>query len=162
MAAAILGLTGSTISEAGQQQPTFKTVTVTIHRVAATDNLDGDFIKKDEADFYARVWIGGFSHRTETMSKDDARPNWRISESVTANVVPIKICMMDDDGGLEEKDDHVDINPQEGEKCLNLWYNTTTGQISGDLAGPSTRMFATRGGGKDSDKARIWFSISHQ
>lgn len=163
--AALAGLAGTSLTAAGQaaqSQPAFRNITVTIHRLAATDNLDGDVLKKDNADFYAKVTIGGYLTKTEVMSKDDARPNWVIREAVTGSVVPITIQVFDDDGGLEDKDDHVDINPRERVKDLNLWLDTNTGRIRGDATGVAGTQIMSRGGGKDSDKARIWFTVNYQ
>jgi hypothetical protein len=136
-----------------------KMITVTIIRLKEINNLDEDFPRKDQADFYARVHIGSESTRTETMSKDDFRPNWVIQHRATGNIVPIHIRVMDDDGGMEEKDDHVDINPKIGEKTLVLKYNVRTGRITGDATGRRGQTIHTRGGGKDTDKAQIWFSV---
>src|SRR5688572_31779619 len=74
-------------------------VTVTIHRLKEINNLDEDFPRKDQADFYARVHIGnGEGTRTETMSKDDFRPNWVIKHQASGTIVPIHIRVMDEIG----------------------------------------------------------------
>jgi hypothetical protein len=139
--------------------PQTKTVTVTISRVKEINNFDKDIPRKDQADFYARVWIGSTGKRTEVLSKDDGRPNWVVSAPVKGNTVKIRIRLMDDDGGLEEKDDHADICPKIGKKDLDLVYNLRTGRISGDVTGRRGAVIHTRGGGSDSDKAEIWFSV---
>jgi hypothetical protein len=139
--------------------PTAKMVTVTIHRIKEINNMDTDLPRKDQADFYARVWIGTKSKKTTVLSKDDGYPNWRVSSSVSGNMVSIKIRVMDDDGGLEEKDDHVDVCPVIGKKDLELQYNVRTGRISGDVSGRKGQRIHTRGGGEDDHKAEIWFSV---
>lgn len=93
------------------------------------------------------------------MSKDDGMPNWQVRGRVTGSVARIRIRIMDDDGGLEEKDDHVDVCPAIGKKDLDLTFNLRTGRISGDATGSRGQRIHTRGGGSDTDKAEIWFSI---
>ena len=137
-----------------------RTVTITIVRVKEINNLDKDIPRKDQADFFARIWIAGKALRTPTMSKDDGWPNWRVSAPVGSNLVRIKISVHDDDGGLEEKDDKVDVNPVIGKKDLDLVYNVKTGRITGDATGRRGRNIWTRGGGSDSDKAQLWFRVN--
>lgn len=134
-------------------------VTVTVHRVKEINNLDEDFPRKDQADFFARITIGSKSTRTQNLSKDDAWPNWKVRAWATGNSVPIHLRIMDDDGGMEEKDDQVDICPKIGEKTLVMNYNVKTGRISGDASGRRGQRIHTRGGGSDTDKAEIWFSV---
>jgi hypothetical protein len=151
-----LGLVAPQPASAG---PKARTVTVTIHRVKEINNLDKDIPRKDQADFFARVWIGGVATRTETLSKDDGYPNWTISAPVTTTKVRIKIAIHDDDGGLEEKDDKADICPAIGKKDLDLVYDTKSGRITGDVSGRRGRKIHARGGGTDSDKAQVWFTV---
>src|SRR5688572_27445212 len=119
-----LGALGLAVPFISGAVPTQKgrTVTVTIHRLKEINNLDEDFPRKDQADFFARVSIGAKSTRTKNLSKDDAYPNWKVRGWVTGNSVPIHIRIMDDDGGMEEKDDQVDVNPKIGEKTLVVNY----------------------------------------
>ena len=138
-----------------------ETITVVVHRIAAIINFDGDFLKKDRADFYAKVSIGGYWVKSPIWhGQDDARPSWAATEYGLGTNVPITIQVMDEDGAFEDKDDHADINADEGVKDLQLWYNTATGRITGDVQGRKGQKLHSRGGGKDSDKAQIWFSIS--
>lgn len=156
LAACTLGLSLNPASASRVQN----TVTVVIHRIRAVSNFDGDFLKKDRADFYARVSVGGRSVKSPVWyGQDDARPNWAAMETGTGNLVPITIRVMDEDGGFERKDDHADINEVEGFKDLTLWYNVRTGRISGDVTGWKGDELYARGAGSDSDKAEIWFSI---
>src|ERR1051325_9895438 len=87
-------------------------VTVTINRVAQKDRLDNPLLfVGDRPDFYAEIWIDGPYHKTANFSKSDGRPfGWTFSAPVSGNVAEVRIRLMDDDGGTENKDDHVDIN----------------------------------------------------
>jgi hypothetical protein len=137
------------------------TITVVIHRIKAVSNFDGDFLKKDRADFYANVSIGGYWVKSPVWhGQDDARPSWAGTEYGIGTVVPITIQVMDEDGAFEDKDDHADINDKEGVKDIQIWYNTQTGRISGDVSGRKGEKLFSRGAGKDNDKAEIWFSVS--
>ena len=136
------------------------TVTVILHRIKAQTNVDKDFVKPNRADFYAVVKIGGLMLKSPTWyGKDDAEPNWAATEYRPKGVVPITIQVMENDGGLEKRDDHIDINPMEGEKNLKIWFNPETGRIWGDLEGRKGEKLYSRGAGKDSDQAQIWFSV---
>jgi len=140
--------------------PRAKTVTVTIWRVAQVDNLDkGDQLKADRADFYALVKIGnGALIRSSNHSDDDGHPGWKFFGESSGRYVPIRIKINDDDGGLEEKDDYVDICPRSNKKDLNLVYDTKTGRITGDLRGRRGQVIYTIGHG-DNDKGKLWFSV---
>jgi len=137
-----------------------RTVTVTILRIHQIDNLDkGDALKKDRADFYANVKIGnGPLEKSENQSDDDARPGWKFRGTSSSRYVPIRIKIDDDDGGLEKKDDYVDVNPRAGRKDLNIVLDTKTGRISGDAHGKWGQKIYTAGAG-DSDRAELWFMV---
>lgn len=137
-----------------------KAVTVSIMRVAQIDNLDkGDWMKKDNADFYAMVTIGkGKAQKSVNHSDDDGHPGWNFRGSTTSRYVPIRIKIDDDDGGMERKDDYVDINSRKGKKDLNIILDTKTGRISGDIKGWRGQTLYSQGGG-DSDRGKIWFKI---
>lgn len=135
-----------------------RTVTVTVTRLMQIDNLDKDFIKADRADFYGRIWIGGKVHQTKTFISDDGNPGWSVSQRVRGNRISIRIKIADDDGGLEDRDDQVDISPKDGKKELDLVLDTRTGRISGDAKGKRGQTIHVVGG-KDGDKAEIWFVI---
>src|SRR5688500_8395954 len=87
--------------------PPQTTVTVVIHRVAQVDNLDKfEALGADHADFYTTIWIDGQRFQSNIMSEDDGKPEtWRYSAETSKTLVPIRIKLADDDGGLEEKDD---------------------------------------------------------
>lgn len=140
---------------------TRKPITVSIVRLAQIDNLDkGDWMKKDQADFYANVKIGnGMMQKSVNHSDDDGHPGWNFRGSATNRFVRIRIKIDDDDGGLERKDDYVDVNSRSGKKDLNLVLDTLTGRISGDVSGRRGQMLYSQGAG-DSDRAKIWFKIS--
>jgi|GEM_PF-5522790 len=136
-----------------------KWVTLNINRVAQIDNLDqGEALGKNRADFFAMVWVDGQVYKSKNYSKDEGNPNWTLKVPVSADTSNIRIKLMDDDGGLEERDDHVDINPAGGAKDLILTYNASTGQITGDATGSAGSWITSQGGGDD-DRGSISFSI---
>ncbi len=147
-----------TVPYAGGQ--TGRTVTVTIVRVAQKDNLDKmDQLGSDKADFYSLVQIGqGPLIKSKNMSDDDGRPNWKFTGSSNGRYVGIRIKLNDDDGGVEEQDDFVDINPKNGKKDLNFTLDTRTGRISGDVQGRRGQVIRSDGQ-HDSDRGRIWFVV---
>ncbi len=151
-ATALLALAALSTAQTG-------TVTVKIERVAQINNLDGDFIRGDRADFYSQITIGGSRKESKKFISDDGRPiGWSHSRKVRGNKVYIRIKLIDDDGGLEDRDDFVDINPRGGKKDLNLVLDRKTGKISGDASGRRGQMMHVKGG-NDSDKGEIWFVI---
>lgn len=141
--------------------PRGKQVTVKIYRLAQIDNLDEmDALGSDKADFYALVKVGNADlQRSGNMSSDDGKPGWKFYGEATSRYVPIRIKINDDDGGIEEKDDYVDINPKDGKKDLNMILDTKTGRITGDVKGWRGKTIMVQGG-KDGDKGKIWFAIS--
>ncbi len=154
-AASVLLFSGNAL--ASERKP----VTVSIMRVAQIDNLDkGDWMKKDNADFYAMVTIGnGQAQKSVNHSDDDGHPGWNFRQMTNSRYVKIRIKIDDDDGGMERKDDYVDINSRRGKKDLNLILDTKTGRISGDVTGRRGQTLYSQGGG-DSDRGKIWFKIS--
>ncbi len=137
-----------------------KWVTLTIDKVAQIDNLDqGDPVGKNRADFFAMVWVDGQLFKSKNYSKDEGRPNWVLKVPVYSESSKIRIKLMDDDGGLEQRDDHVDINPNGGQKDLIVDFNSATGQVSGDAAGAAGSWITSAGAGDD-DRGTITFSIS--
>lgn len=136
-----------------------KTVTVNINRIAQIDNLDKFDVDPDRADFYALVWIDGHAFpKTKNFSFDDGKPNWSFKMWTKKRFVPIRIKLNDDDGGLEEADDFVDINMRKGKKDLNFVLDTRTGRVTGDVRGSRGRQIYSYGGG-DNDKGKIWFTV---
>lgn len=135
-------------------------VTVTVHRVRQLDDLDKStlFITKDRADFKAQIWIDGKMWMSKPLSDDDGHPYWTFTARARPNA-HIRIKLIEDDGGLERKDDFVDINPTFQRKDLHLMFNQNTGRISGDLRGRQGQIIRTAGGG-DSSKGELWFSIT--
>ena len=77
-----------------------------------------------------------------------------------AATADIKIRLWDDDGGWEGKDDHVDINPNKGEKDLNLSFNTQSGSLVNNLYGVVGSEYLYSQGGGEKGKAQIWFTVS--
>ena len=137
-----------------------RTITVTIHRVAQIDQLDRSFLIGNAPDFYAEVWINENYFKTPIMSKSDGKPNWTFSVPINTATADIKIRLWDDDGGLEGKDDHVDINPMKGDKDLNLSFNTQSGSLVNNLYGVvgSEHLFSQGGGEKG--RGQIWFTVN--
>lgn len=130
-----------------------------IKHLHAIDNLDkGDMFGKNRADFYAMVSVNGVTYKTQIMAKDDGYPNWVIPMDTKSRVSRIHIMLMDEDGGLESKDDHVDINPIAGRKDLQFTFDRSTGRISGAVNGRVNETFVTRGRGDD-DKGVMTFAI---
>ncbi|MBX3118897.1 MAG: hypothetical protein KF784_07505 [Fimbriimonadaceae bacterium] len=159
---AFAGLLAATICvSAAKPTPKSTPVTVTIHRVKQDDDLDKPTfgITKDRADFYVKIWIDGKRWVSKNFSTDDGRPkDWRFTVPVTSNTTKIRIKLCDDDGGLEEQDDFVDINPKDKKKDLDLVYNISRGTISGDLKGSRGKIIHAKGKG-DSSQGELWFSV---
>ena len=139
---------------------TQRTVTVTIHRVAQIDQLDKSFLIGDKPDFYAEIWIDGNYHRTSNFSHSDGKPYWTFSAPANGAVADIKIRLWDDDGGLEGKDDHVDINPMDGQKDLNLRFNTASGNLLNNVYAVVGSEYLYSQGGGEKGKAQIWFTVN--
>jgi hypothetical protein len=136
-----------------------KRVMIVVDRVAQVDNLDKFDVNPDRADFYAKVRIGNDKMQsTKNFSQDDGAPGWKITSTVTGRYVPIHIELWDDDGGLEEKDDHVDICPKGNKKNLDLMLDTQTGRVTGDVRGRRGQQIYAIGHGDD-DKGKIWFVV---
>lgn len=134
-------------------------VTVIVHRVKQLNNLDSDLpLEHDDADFYALIWIDGQQFRTKNFSEDDGRPYWTITGFTNKRRVPVRIQLMDDDGGLENKDDHVDINPWSNKKDLSFTFDTRTRRIVGDVNGRAGKFLSSQGG-DEAMKGRIWFTV---
>ncbi|HEY0868494.1 MAG TPA: C2 domain-containing protein [Fimbriimonas sp.] len=134
-------------------------VTININHVAQLDNLDqGDALGADRADFYAMIWVDGQVYKSKNFSHDEGNPNWKLRVPVNDATSTIRIRLYDDDSGLEDRDDHVDINPAKGEKDLILTFDAATGQISGDATGTAGTFMTVKGGGDD-DNGKISFSI---
>jgi hypothetical protein len=131
-----------------------------VKHLHAIDNLDkGDMFGKNRADFYAMVDVNGTTYKTNIMAKDDGSPWWKIPMDRRNRISHIHIMLMDDDGGFEGKDDHVDINPRPGRKDLEFKFDRMTGRIFGAVAGHLNETFVSRGGGDD-DKGIMTFVIT--
>ena len=148
------------MSGSGEAQDTGHHFALKINRVAQTNNLDKvDALGSDKADFFARVWINGREMgKTKTVSTDDGPTDWMWSAQTGRRYINIRIRLMDDDGGLENKDDHVDINPMSRKKDLDLVYDTETGQITGDMTGSRGMLMHAAGEGDDM-RGQVWFTI---
>jgi hypothetical protein len=154
--AAALGM----LATSGQAQDSGRHFSIHIHKVAQTDNLDPfDALGSDKADFYTMLWLNGKHMKdTDKKSTDVDITNWRWNVMSADRYVSIKLRLMDDDGGLENKDDHVDINPMSGKKDLDLLFDTWTGTFTGDMSGRRGVMYHAAGEG-DSMRGQVWFSI---
>ncbi len=136
-----------------------KLVTIKIERVRQIDNPDG--FLGGNADYYCKVNIDGtWLKSTRQKDSPDWRPNWTFIRSVVGNRnIPIVIELWDRD--ITGGDDLCDINPNRGLRTLKLFYNTSTGRISGDLSAAKGTRVRARGAG-ESYRAEIWFRISHR
>lgn len=133
------------------------TITITVNRVHALDNIDGPF---GNADFYPVIRIAGEEFTTGYIGdKNDISPNWTFRKTVkrSAGTVPITIDIWDSDGGLRGSDDHADINPANG-RTLSLTYNIANGSVTGSVSGRAGQQIYAKG--NESDKAEIWFTIT--
>ncbi len=135
-------------------------ITVTIHRITQIDDLDKSTFgfTKDRADFYVQVTINGVMKQSKVKSGDTIRPNWRFRSDASSRYVNIRIKVIDDDGGLERKDDFVDVNPAADKKDLNLRYDTKMGRFTGSVSGRKGTTYSSTGKG-DSGRGRLWFSV---
>ncbi|NJL36267.1 MAG: S8 family serine peptidase [Leptolyngbyaceae cyanobacterium SM1_4_3] len=139
-------------------------LTVTINRL--TGDFDNDiFPARDDSDFYTLVSfsenppdVESFWLRSPQQSGDDIAPNWKLSQAIAQDIVPITIRVYDNDGGLAFGDDLIDIDPLGGNTDLNLFYNFITGAISGDATGIAGQRIGSRGGGDD-DSGGIEFTV---
>jgi len=117
-------------------------------------------------DFYARITVGGqeYWERTMQKSRDTADPWFVIHFADQAErAIPIKIAVWDEDDTDSVKDQQMDINPLPGKKFLDLVFNPTNNDLSGDLSGIfNTRAAAvsSEGAKPDTDRARIRFFVA--
>ena len=147
-------------AQSGAPAPDYRGVPfLLIRTVEQIDNLDkGDVLGKNNADFYAIVTVNGVKTKTKVDAKDFARPYWQIPMDMTTRYSDVTIRIMEDDGGLEGKDDHADINPFPNRKDIRFWYDRTTGRVMGDVRGELNETFIFEGAG-DTDRARITFMV---
>lgn len=146
--------------EKGDYQPTiFGKPFLLIERVEQVDNLDqGDWLGKNRADFYALVTVNGRQTKTKVLSKDDGFPYWEVPLDYTKRYSRVSINLMEEDGGLERRDDNADINPKGHRKDLSFTYDRYTGRISGEVKGRLNQVIRSHGGGDD-DVCRITFQV---
>jgi hypothetical protein len=155
-----IGSIGSMPTERPMRLAPTKWVTIRVDHVGQIDNLDqGDALGKNRADFFAMIWVNGQVYKSRNFSRDEGDPHWVLRVPVSSDTSTIRIKLMDDDGGLEKRDDHVDINPAGGAKDLILTFDAATGRITGDTEGTAGSWITSSGGGDD-DRGRITFSIS--
>lgn len=132
---------------------------IVIVRLKAIDNLDGfDMFSPDRADFYAVVTVNDISFRTGIMAMDHGAPRWEIPLPTNIDRANVRIRIMDEDGGLERNDDHVDVSRGSDKKDVLFTYFPWTGRVSGDVNGWKGDTFYTRGV-YDGDKAHLWFTV---
>lgn len=136
-------------------------VRLKVHRIDAVDADDG-FLGGD-LDWYGRSEIAGQRYWSGLIDEHDNfhfdRPPyapWAMTKAIPPSMsdVPIVFQLMELD---YSEDDHVDINPKSGPKSLVFRYSPATGQLRGDVSGPT--RFTTEGRG-DCDCARVEMSVS--
>ena len=163
VAMTIVAVAASSVFAFAQSEPPvrdYRGVPVLLIRtVEQIDNLDkGDLLGKNNADFYAIVTVNGVKTTTKVQSGDFARPYWQVPLDMTTRYSDVTIRVMEDDGGLEGKDDHADVNPFPNRKDIRFWYDRSTGRVMGDVRGGLNETFIFEGGGDDS-RARITFMV---
>jgi len=97
--------------------------------------------------------------RSPEQTGNDISPNWQLGQPVTGVTVPITIRVYDNDGLLTFGNDYVDVDPNGGDKDLNLTYNLFTGEVSGDVVGTQGQQLYSRGSGDD-NQGEIWFTVN--
>lgn len=133
---------------------------LSVQYLHAIDNLDaGDALGANRADFFAIVIVNGITYKTEIMSKDKGNPKWIIPMDRNKRYSKVHFALMDEDGGLEGKDDHVDINRRTGKKDLIFTFDKSTGRVTGDVSGRMNRSISSTGAGDD-DKGEITFVMT--
>ncbi len=150
---------GFTIDGFGVTNPSPPPVTVNVHRVKG--DFDGIF---NDSDFYAQLSVAGKELRTPTVdgNSDLTVSDWNLSNFIKDRFVPVGIKIFDEDGGLNFGDDHIDINPNSGNKDLNLIYDQVTGSVTDTV---TKQVYGSRGnlinltGSGDGDEGEIWFSV---
>ncbi|PZV06777.1 MAG: peptidase [Leptolyngbya sp.] len=144
----------------GQAIPNIQNVTLTVNQV------EGDFDGAlNASDFYSILSVDGNEIRTARIDgKNDISPNWQNSKAnVTDSTVPLSIQIYDFDDGANFDDDHIDVNPNAGNKNLNLTYNLLTGSVTDSATG---QEYGRRGqpislnGGGDGQEGRITFTVN--
>lgn len=131
------------------------TVGVTINRVRAIDDLEG--FGAGDPDFKARITVDRNVYNTPERTGTTISPNWNTSRATTNNPVQILIELFEVDS--TSADERCDINPRAGVKPLNLFIDTATGRITGDVTGMRGVPITVRGAG-DSDKCEITFTVN--
>ncbi len=132
--------------------------------VVTIRRLKGDFDPgPSDSDFYTRVSFdnGNTWLRSPQKTGNDIQPNWTLSQLVGGATIPITIQVYDNDSFLRGQNDHVDIDPDRGDRDINLLYNLFTGEISGDLLEIKDQWFYSQGGG-DSSSGEIWFTVGFE
>ncbi|MFM9904185.1 MAG: hypothetical protein ACKVQJ_06395 [Pyrinomonadaceae bacterium] len=110
-------------------------------------------------DFYSRTNIGEqeFWGRTIQASRETTDP-WYEIYFADQDAVPVKISIWNEDSTDPAKDTAMDINSLPGKSTLDLLFNTTSGEITGDLRGKYgslTTVFTSSGEKPDKNRATI-------
>lgn len=138
---------------------TFAAPRLEINEILMIDNVDqGDMFGANRADLYALVTVNGTAYKTKVVAKDHAKPNWQIPLDMSKRLNTITIQIMDDDGGFERRDDHIDISPIAGKKNMSFTYNRATNELSGEASGKALSRLTYVGKGDD-DRAQITFRV---
>lgn len=128
-----------------------------IQKIETLDEVDASFQPYDnKADLYAQITVDGWTYETPIVKKNEAEPYWSVPLPVDRPVY-VHIRLLDQDHGFEEKDDHLDINPQKQRRDLYFRFDPRSSAIVGDLNGyMGTSMTLA---GKSDDRARITLGI---
>lgn len=141
--------------------PTLRFVYLTIQNVRQIDDPDPS-IFQGPGDYYARVKMGGAGFTKSKHRDDDANvaPNWIFGLAFSSDadrVVPIRLEIWDHDS--LSGDDLCDLCPVNGKKRLDFTYNTSTGEIQGDVNGMRDVPVTVQGSG-DTDRVRATLVVT--
>jgi len=132
--------------------------TTLIKESADTSKIQSLINRIAAPDFYSRLTVGSqeFWGRAIQASRESVDPWCEIYfADQEKETIPIVFSVWDEDNPDPAKDAPFDINELSGKGTLDLLFNTSSGQISGDLTGKfSTPETAFTSSGAKPDKSR--------
>ncbi|MGH3528219.1 MAG: hypothetical protein ACRDS0_14955 [Pseudonocardiaceae bacterium] len=135
---------------------TLRVVIEHVQERGCTDNLSG-------SDFYARTTIDGTTTNFDEIDgEDEISPNWTAEKAIDVDAkssVPVKIELAESDGFLNFGDDDCDIDPNNGDKGLDLTVNLIPCSVSGDKSGVCAMPITTIGNGDGDGNAELRFRV---